>query len=173
MKNLLSAMTIGVLLAAGAMGTAHAQRTPVLMVQFEDQTWHAPAGKAQSEAEVREGIVKAVRSHSAERHYPWQVDSDAAGKIGASVTVRRSHIARVAISYTSNTFSVTYAGSEKLNVGEMNCTGRMPNSPCQTVPLKGNTSNSTGNRGTMVIHPYYNAWVGDLVKAIRDQLSRG
>jgi hypothetical protein len=54
---------------------------------------------------------------------------------------------RVTISNTASNFSVKYHSSIDMKAGK-------------------------DENGNTVIHPFYNRWVGDLVKAIKDQLSK-
>jgi hypothetical protein len=147
MNRFFGVMIIGVLLFAGGIGVVHAQRTLVPVIQFENQSWSAPAGKVLSEEQVREGIVKAIQTHRAEKEFAWQLDSDTPGKLGASVLVRGKHTVRVSISYTSSNFSVVYLSSDNMKAQKI-------------------------SNGATMIHPAYNRWVGDLVTAIRDQLGR-
>jgi hypothetical protein len=142
MNRLFGIAAMGVLLLAGGTGTVDA-RTAVPVIQFENQSWAAPAGRAFTESQVREKIIRAIQSHKA----GWQVASDAPGKIGASVMVRGKHSVQVAINYTASNFSVTYLSSVNMDA-------------------------HTGDGGVTMIHPKYNGWVGDLVRSIRDELSR-
>ena len=133
------------LLALVSFG-AHAQRTPVPAIDYVNESWPRSDSKKLTADQVRQAIRKAVEEHKAERGYPWKIEPSSDGNLLASVVVRGKHIVRVAISNTATTFSVVYNSS---------------------VDMKA----SKGPEG-VTIHPFYNRWVGDLVKAIKDELSR-
>ena len=140
-----SSLLVACLLALIAFG-AHAQRQPVPAIDYVNESWPRPDSKKLTADQVRQAIRKAVEEHKAERGYPWKIEPSSDGNLLASVIVRGKHIVRVTISNTATNFSVVYHSS---------------------VDMKA----SKGPEG-VTVHPFYNRWVGDLVKAIKDELSR-
>jgi hypothetical protein len=132
------------LVAAGA----NAQRQPEIAIDYVNETWPRPDSKQLTGDQVRQAIRAAIAEHKAERGYPWQVEPASDGNLLASTTVRNKHTVRVAISNTATTFSVVYNSSVNMKATK---------DPSSTATM---------------IHPFYNRWVGDLVKAIKDELSR-
>ena len=126
--------------------SAHAQRQPVPAIDYINESWPRADGKPLTEQQVRQGIMRAVETHKAERGYPWKIESNADGNLVASVVVRGKHIVRVSITNTATNFTVKYHSS---------------------VDMKAAKEGSD-----WVVHPFYNRWVGDLVKAIKDELAR-
>lgn len=146
MSNVFSSLLLAVSLCLAA-GAANAQRSPVPVINYENQVWTRADSKALTSEQVKQGIVKAIQEHKAEGSYPWQLDSAADGKVGASVHVRGKHTVRVLVTFTQDKFSVNYLSSDNMKEGK-------------------------DESGKEIIHPFYNRWAGDLTKAIRDQLAR-
>jgi hypothetical protein len=126
--------------------SASAQRTPVPVIDYVNESWPRPDSKQLTADEVRQAIRVAIQEHKAEGKYPWQVEPASDGNLLATVGVRNKHIVRVTVSNTAGNFSVAYQGSSDMKAAK------------------------TPEGWT--IHPFYNRWVGDLVKAIKEKLSR-
>ena len=75
-----------------------------------------------------------------------KIEPTSDGNLLATVVVRNKHTVRVAISNTATDFTVKYHSS---------------------IDMK-----ETKTPEGLTIHPFYNRWVGDLVKAIKDGLAR-
>jgi hypothetical protein len=143
-KNLLNVL-VACFLGLAAL-SANAQRTPVPVVDYVNESWPRPDGKQLSSDQVRQAIRAAIQEHRAEGKFPWQVEPASDGNLLATVGVRNKHIVRVTVSNTATSFSVVYQGSSDLKAA------KTPEG--------------------WVIHPFYNRWAGDLVKAIKEKLSR-
>lgn len=126
--------------------SANAQRTPVPVIDYVNESWSRPDSKQLTADQVRQAIRAAIQEHKAEGKYPWQVEPTSDGNLLATVGVRNKHIVRVTVSNTASNFSVVYQGSADMKAAK------------------------TPEGWT--IHPFYNRWVGDLVRAIKEKLSR-
>jgi hypothetical protein len=144
LKNVL--MVLVACFMAVAAFSASAQRTVVPVIDYVNETWPRPDGKQLTADQVRQAIRTAIQEHKAEGRFPWQVEPASDGNLLATVGVRNKHIVRVTVSNTATSFSVVYQGSADMKAVK------------------------TAEGWT--IHPFYNRWVGDLVKAIKDKLSR-
>ena len=145
MLKIIQSIFLTLLLLAGT-GAVCAQRVPVAVVNFDNQTWPNPNDKKFSEEQVKDNIVKAVQALKINNSFQWQVDASENNKLIASVKVRNKHTIRVVISYTSATYSIDYLDSVQMNAREV--------------------------YGVVFIHPFYNRWAGDLATAIRTQLTQ-
>jgi hypothetical protein len=126
--------------------SAHAQRQPVPAIDYINESWPRPDNKQLTQEQVRQAIRRAVENHKAERGYPWKIEPTSDGNLLASTTVRGKHIVRVSISNTASDFTVKYQSSVDMKAAK--------------------------EGDGWVVHPFYNRWVGDLVKAIKDELAR-
>jgi ABC-type glycerol-3-phosphate transport system substrate-binding protein len=98
---------------------------------------------------ARPGSFDAVRQAiiQAATGLKWETEPGDNGSLRAQLLVRGKHTIRVSIVWTASVFSVRYAGSENMSYWEP----------------------SAGRR---YIHPNYNVWTEQLVKAIRNELER-
>jgi hypothetical protein len=146
MKNkTLAAVLLALVLGVSALG-AYA-RTLVPIINYENESWSRPDNKALTADQVTQAIRAAIVEHKAEGKYPWEVEPRSDGKLMAKVIVRDKHIVRVLITPTATTFSAVYFSSSDMKAGK-------------------------DAAGAEVIHPFYNRWAGDLVKAIKAKLSK-
>lgn len=91
---------------------------------------------------TQQQVGKAIRSGAA--NIGWGSKQVRPGLIEASIVVRGTYHADVDISYTANSFNVTYKSSKNLNY----------------------------DKTTGAIHRNYNRWIANLVKHIQSSLSR-
>jgi hypothetical protein len=143
-KNVLTVLVACFLGLAAFSATA--QRTLVPVIDYVNESWSRPDSKQLTADQVRQAIRAAIQEHKAEGKYPWQVEPTSDGNLLATVGVRNKHIVRVTVSNTASNFSVVYQGSADMKAAK------------------------TPEGWT--IHPFYNRWVGDLVRAIKEKLSR-
>jgi hypothetical protein len=145
-KLQISAIVVMVLYLGTVALSANARST-VPVVNFEHQTWTRADNQGLSADEVRKVILAAVWEHRISKRAQWQIEPTGDGNLLASVLVRGKHTIRVLITHTAIDFSARYHSSIDMNAGK-------------------------DENGRDVIHPHYNRWVADLVRAIRDRLSR-
>lgn len=84
----------------------------------------------------------------------WVVSEEGPGQLRASIDVRGKHQAMVGIRYGDNRYSIQYRSANNLNVEVKNADQRY-DATTQAMP-----------NGTVLIHPNYNRWIGNLVQAI-------
>jgi hypothetical protein len=119
-----------------------AQARPEPIVNFENQQIKRFDNKKLTMEEVQMAI-----RNSAEK-MGWRVEPNGPGKIIATLVVRNKHTAVVDITYSPESYSITYKSSINLDYAD---------SP-QGAPMieEGGT---VGVRKGPVIHPNYNKWV--------------
>ena len=127
-----------------AAAPASAQRMPVPIVNHPDvPVQRGPGQPAPSAEEVRKAIVAAADATG--RH--WVLTEPSPGQMVATYHVR-THTVVTDIRYSATQFSVNFRESVNMKYA--------PGGPT----------------GTGVIHPFYNQWVQDFVRAIQLELAR-
>jgi hypothetical protein len=127
-----------------AAAPAGAQRLPVPIVNHENvPVQRAPGLPPAAEEDVRKAIVAA--SDATGRH--WVLTEPSPGRMEATYHVR-THTVVTDIRYSATQFSVAFRDSVNMKYA--------PGGPT----------------GTGVIHPFYNQWVQDFVRAIQLELAR-
>jgi hypothetical protein len=129
-------------LAFGAV-PARAQRMPVPIVNHADVPVLRAGGQPATLEDVRKAILAAADATG--RH--WVITEPTPGRMLATYHVR-THTVVTEIRYSPASFSVAYSDSSNMKYS--------PGGPS----------------GTGVIHPFYNQWVQDFVRAIQLELAR-
>ena len=122
---------------------AGAQRLPVPIVNHQDVVVQRSGGQPATAEDVRKAILAA--STATGRH--WVIAEPVPGQMTATYHVR-THTVVTDIRYSPTSFSVAYRDSVNMKYS--------PGGPS----------------GTGVIHPFYNQWVQDFVRAIQSELAR-
>jgi hypothetical protein len=122
--------------AALAASAAHAQRTPVPVVDHPNVSVTSGSGKAVSAEALRQAII----SGGANGPRKWTIVPAGDGKNLKGTYMVRSHTVVVDIEPGSSSYSVKYADSSNMKYGLSD--------------------------GKPVIHPFYNDWVQQLIRAI-------
>ncbi|HQU88521.1 MAG TPA: hypothetical protein PK620_07640 [Denitromonas sp.] len=151
--NALKTLTIAAfcLLVAGPV----AARASVPIVNHAQITWAQGGGQQATPDQVRDAIIRACQEKG------WTVTPTTdADTLIATLVVRNKHTIQTSISYSANTFSVTYAGSTNMNYAIKEPNPYTPSVSAGDVQVR-----------TEVIHPNYNRWVSSLVSAIRSRLA--
>jgi len=105
MKNLLIIFLFAIL-----SGTAHA-RTPIPIVNLENETIAAASGKALT----LDDVARALRQ--AAPHRGWSIEEAGPGKAVATLDVRGKHSVKVDIGYTEKSMSFKYKDSVNMKYG--------------------------------------------------------
>lgn len=138
--NIVVRILLAIALTISTLSFAHA-RTPVPIVDHENQIWARPDNKALDLNEVKNRILKAGQEKS------WSITPGSTeNTLIGTLVVRGKHTVRVTITYSAATFSVKYLDSINMNY---------------KAPEAG---------GVGVVHPFYNRWAEELVNQIRSQL---
>ena len=102
-----------VICLAGMLAMAKAlpaeARATTFAIDYNNQTWRPPNGRPQTQASVKQLILRAVQAAR------WQAQSVTDASIIASLDVRGKHNIKVAISFNETSFSVTYNSSENMD----------------------------------------------------------
>jgi len=119
-------------------------RSSVPIVNVEDQSIVREDGKPLAADQVRRAIIIAG---SVNRKEEWSFREQGEGTLVGTLVIRGKHTARVNIRYNPTQFSIFYRDSENLNFEK-------------------------GKDGRDSIHPNYNKWVSNLLRAIKREMQR-
>jgi len=153
-------ITLASLLALVAItisANANAQRTPEPIVNYENVVINTNNSKKLSSGEIKAAITNVANRQN------WQIADNGEGKLAGTLNVRNKHTIVVNISYTPESFSVTYKDSTNMKYAVSDDVVRDSQSPWLI--------KATNNK-QFVIHPFYNRWVKSLVDAIRSELQK-
>lgn len=131
-------------------------RDPVPVIDHIDVPVLTSSGKPISTEQVRDSIISAAQMRN------WEVArSPSQDLLTATLNVRNKHTVVVSIPYSTEKFSVKYANSinMKYSIQDKVAVSNTPYAP------------PTGP-GVRVIHPGYNTWVQDLLRAIQFELKK-
>jgi hypothetical protein len=119
-------------------------RSSVPIVNVEDQSIVREDGKSLTADQVRRAIIIAG---SISRREEWSFREQGEGVLVGTLVIRGKHTARVNVRYSATQLSILYRDSEKLNFEK-------------------------GKDGRDSIHPNYNKWVSNLLRAIKREVQR-
>jgi hypothetical protein len=138
--------------------TAHAARIAPL-VNYENIEIAGQPGKIISLDDIGKALVVAAQVNS------WKISDAKTGQAMATLVIRNKHTIVVELTYTVKALSVKYKDSINMNYDpaykEYNSNYNEVGSP---------TYDSANAKVYEVIHPNYNVWVGQLIKAIQAEL---
>lgn len=117
-------------------------RVPI--VNIEDQTIARKDGKALTAEQVKRAIITAG---SANKKIIWDINEEKEGHFAAKLVVRGRHTVVVDIFYSATRLSIKYRDSINLN-------------------------HEKDEEGRDLIHPNYNRWVDDLLRAIMAEIQK-
>ena len=109
----------------------------VPLIEYDNIAIMSKSGKALSSEDVK----KALTIAAAEAKRNWQITDVAPGHAKASLVVRGKHTIIIDITYSESKLDVKYSDSTNMKY-------------------------SVDDKGNKEIHPGYNTWVGEFVKAI-------
>lgn len=142
---------------------AHAGRTAPL-INYENVAIVGQPDKILSLEDVSHAVAVAAVAKN------WTLSDVSPGQATATLVVRNKHTMIVKITYTEKTLSIKYMDSINMNYDpahkEYAPTTSNLNALGQPV------SDSAPAKVQEVIHPNYNVWVGQLLKAIQVELTR-
>jgi hypothetical protein len=119
-------------------------RASVPIVNVEEELIVRGDGKALTVDQVKRAIILAG---SANKKEGWNIREEGEGALTATLVVRGKHTARVNIKYNPTRFSIVYRDSENLKFEK-------------------------GKDGRDHIHPNYNKWVANLLRAITQEIQK-
>lgn len=117
-------------------------RSSVPIVNIEDQAIVREDGKALTAEQVKHAIITAG---SADKKIIWDINEEKEGHFVAKLVVRGKHTVVVDIFYSATRLSIKYRDSINLN-------------------------HEKDKEGPGLIHPNYNRWVDDLLRAIMAEI---
>ena len=113
-------------------------REPVPIINYDNIPVATASGKPLAVEQVKQAILVAAATKN------WSVEPQADDHLLAMFSKQGKHTISVAISYTTDKYSLNYSDSTNMKFGE--------------------------REGQLVIHPFYNKWVQNLKEAIRIEL---
>jgi hypothetical protein len=119
-------------------------RSSVPIVNVEDQAIVREDGKALTAEQVKRAIIIAG---SADKKLKWDISEEKEGHFVAKLVVRGKHTAVADILYSPTRLSIKYRDSTNLNFEK-------------------------DKEGRGLIHPNYNRWINDLLRAIMAEIQR-
>ena len=146
------------LVSLGAMG-----REAVPLVDYTDIPVLAASGKPLTAEQVRDVIISAARANN------WEIArSPTQDLLTATLEVHGKHTVVVTIPYSAAKFSIRYESSNNMKYSV-----RDKSMVVSSNPMVSNTRNvPPAADGVRVIHPAYNTWVHDLLRAIQGELKK-
>ena len=167
------------LLLAAAGAGAHAQRTLVPIVSFEN----IPVSQATAAPVTADDVGRAFVDAGDEAR--WQMTPTGPGELEATYVKSNKHTIVVAVRYDAQKYSVLFKRSDNMNQRD----NQYPN--MLTTPAGGESLAAAAERKQRalfqarpesryirndphaVIHPFYEHWVQDLLERVRLKLKRG
>lgn len=134
-------MNILLLVLLFAISFTACTKHAVPLVEYENISIMSKSGKALSLDDVK----KALAIAAAEAKRNWQITDVAPGLAKATLVVRGKHTIIIDIAYSESKIAVKYNDSTNMKY-------------------------SVDDKGNKEIHPGYNTWVGEFVKAIEKTL---
>lgn len=119
-------------------------RSSVPIVNVEDQALAREDGKVLTADQVKRAIILAG---SSKKKLMWNISEEGDGRLKGKLVVRGKHTAIVDILYSATRLSIRYRDSTNLNYEK-------------------------DRDGRDMIHPNYNRWVNDLLRAILSEVQR-
>lgn len=108
-----SRFLLAILLSLGlGVGTVHA-RTPVPIVNYENNPVATNSGKPMTADKVKQAILAAASSKQ------WSIAYQPNGKMQATLVMKGKHTIVVEVAYTAENYSLTYLSSDNMKYGEV------------------------------------------------------
>jgi predicted regulator of Ras-like GTPase activity (Roadblock/LC7/MglB family) len=169
---------IAIVMLAAAGAGAHAQRTLVPIVSFEN----IPVAQVAGAPATADHVAKAFAEAAEEAH--WKLVPVAPGELEATYVKSNKHTVVVTVRYDAQKYSVLFKRSNNMNQREQQYPGTLTTSAGgesmaamaerkQRTLFEGRPeSRYIRNDPQAVIHPFYEHWVQDLLERVRTKLQR-
>ncbi len=154
---------LSMVLILSISSAAHAGRTAPL-INYENVEIEGLSDKSFNLDDISKAVAVAAEEKK------WKISDAKLGEATATLVVRGKHQIVVKISYTEKMLSIKYVNSVNMNYDpshkeysrEVNLNGSLGQPVSDAAPTKVQE----------VIHPNYNVWVRELLKAIQVELGR-
>ncbi|WP_374675230.1 hypothetical protein [Ideonella sp.] len=152
-----------------AQPAAHAQRTPVPVMDFIDVPVSLATDRPQTAETVQAAFLRAAPRRG------WQVQPEAPGTLKGVYEKGEKHRVVVAITYDAQRYSVRYVDSVNMKYGDAPMELSVARSTRvaaaeQRAMFMDRPESAYAKPSAFVIHPFYERWVHELLSAVRSEL---